>query len=103
MPDKASRLSNVIDQMAKRRQAVTFADDGDHANPIVRFRLNKPRASIDEHNRVLIKDLKWEVESTTLKRRRVEEILELERFHYFGTPMATLAALYAQGRLQAAR
>ncbi len=100
MKDTASRLRRAIEKMAERGQMMTFADDGDHIHPVLRFRLKSMRHSIDGQHRVMLEHLEWGDRAVLRRQRQAEDVLELEHVHYIGTKVCTLASLYAQGILQ---
>lgn len=102
MRDTATRLRNAIERMAAGGQMMTFAEDGDHIHPVLRFRLRPIRHSIDGQHRVMLEHLEWGDRAVLRRQRYVEDVLELESIHYIGTKVGTLASLYAQGILQPA-
>lgn len=100
MRDTACRLRSDIERMAVRGQVMTFADDGDHIHPVLRFRLRSVRHSIDGQHRVILEHLEWGDRAVLRRQRYAKDVLELEPIHYTGTRVGTLASLYAQGILQ---
>ena len=102
-PQTYRRLLYSIERMAADGKVVSLDFERDHENPIVRFRLSKPRNIADGQARVVLEDLVWSPHKATLRRQRsIEDALELHPVHYLGTPVPTLAKMLGKGWLKAA-